>query len=178
MLGGMARACTTVFLLAIGAALAACGGDDDGGGIEVVPVPVQWNYRDAVTLTAENFTLRLLESSAPTLRSNADAIITGSGFTVGHDAGTLEVEWTEAGNTMRVLFFFTRDTSRWHLSNIQHYDGLFPQGWVFYTGPFWDSALGEPFTQDVDLSPDPGQPGADLRFQGLTVEAFAVDLPD
>lgn len=165
-----------LLLLALAAPLAACGGD---GGIEVVPVPVQWNYRDAVTLTAEDFQLRLLESSSPTLRSNADAEITGSGFTAGHDAGTLEVGWmTDAGTSMRVLFYFTRDTSRWHLATIQHNDGLFPQGWVYYTGPFWDSALGEPYTEDVDLSPDPGQPGAELRFQGLTVEAFKIDLPD
>jgi hypothetical protein len=158
--------------------VAACGGDDDG--IEVVPVPVQWNYMDAVTLTAENFTLRLLESSSPVLRSNADAIVTGSGFTVGHDAGTLEVEWMEAGNTMRVLFFFTKDVgnSRWHLSTIQHFDGKFPQGWVFYTGPFWDSALGAPYTEDTDLSPDDGQPGAELRLQGLTVNAFLRELPE
>jgi hypothetical protein len=160
------------------ATVAACGGDDDG--VEVVPVPVQWNYMDAVTLTATNFTLNLLESSSPVLRSNAAAIVTGSGFTVGHDAGTLEVEWMEAGNTMRVLFFFTKDSAagRWHLANIQHYDGLFPQGWVYYTGPFWDTALGSPFTDNVDLSPDAGQPGAELRFQGLTVNAFARELPE
>lgn len=166
-----------LLLAIVAASLIACGGDDDGG-IEVIPVPVTWNYMDAVTLTAENFQLRLFESSAPTLRSNAAAIVTGSGFTIGHDAGTLEVEWEEAGNVMRVLFFFTRGPDRWHLSNIQHFDGKAPQGWVFYTGPFWDSAIGEPFSGDVELSPDDGQPGAELQLDNVTVTAFAIELPD
>ncbi len=157
--------------------LAACG-EESGDGIEVVPVPVTWNYMDAVTLTAENFQLRLLESSAPVLRSNANATVTGSGFTVGHDAGTLEVEWTEGAQTMRVLFFFTRGPDRWHLSNIQHFDGKTPQGWVFYTGPLWDTAIGEAFSGDVELSPDAGQAGAELRFDNVTVTAFARELPD
>jgi len=157
---------------------AACGGDDDG--IEEVGVPVSWNYRDAVTLTAENFRLRLLESSAPLLHSNAEALVYGSGFTAVQDAGTLQVEWTEAGNQMRIYFYFTKDetSGRWYLSTIQHHDGLFPQGWVYYTGPFWDSALGEPFTGDVQMMPDAGQPGAELRFDGLTVQAFKTVLPD
>lgn len=164
--------------LALVLPLAACG-EDSGDGIEVVPVPVTWNYMDAVTLTAENFQLRLLESSAPVLRSNAAATVTGSGFTVGHDAGTLEVEWTEGAQTMRVLFFFTRGMDRWHLSNIQHFDGKTPQGWVFYTGPLWDTAIGESFSGDVvELSPDAGQAGAELRFDNVTVTAFARELPD
>lgn len=187
MLRPMSRLYPLSLLFTVATALAllsaGCGGDDGDGdtGPMIVDVPVTWEYGPgAVRLTARNFTLRLLESSSPVLRSNAQATVTGSGFTVGHDAGTLEVEWSEAGNLMRILFFFAKDdgTSRWHLNNIQHFDGLNPQGWVFYTGPLWDAALGEPFMGDVELEPDPGQPGAELRFDDVEVTAFSVELPD
>ena len=61
---------------------------------------------------------------------------------------------------------------------LQHFDGKTPQGWVFYTGPLWDTAIGQPFTGDVMLSPDAGQPGAELRLDNVTVTAFARELPD
>lgn len=168
--------------IVIGLALllgAGCGGDDSGdGGVVLVDVPVAWDYGPgAVTLSARNFALALRDTSTPTLHSNADATVTGSGFTVGHDAGTLEITWSERGNEMRLYFYFAKGDAGWHVTNVQHHDGKSPPGWVFYTGPLWQTPNGQPFTGDVELLPDTGQPDAELRFDGLSVTAFGVELP-
>ncbi len=173
MLGAMRRANWVLGLLA------ACGGGgDDGGGVTLVdapPAPVSWDYGPgAATVAATDFGLAI--GSGLVLRGAGAATITGSGFTTGTDAGTIEVEWTENANTMRLYLYFARAGGRWNVSQVQHWDGAPTPTWVFYTGPLFDSPVGQPFTGDVDLMPDPGQADVSLHFRGLTLTAFGREL--
>ncbi|MBE7453062.1 MAG: hypothetical protein HS111_30560 [Kofleriaceae bacterium] len=164
---------------ALALTLLACGGGDDDGGITLVdapPAPVAWDYGPgAASVVATDFSLVVGGAANLVLRGAGVADVTGSGFTPGTNDGTLEVEWTENANTMRLYFYFTRSGGRWHVSQIQHWDGAPTPSWIFYDGPFFDSPEGQPFTGDIDLGPAAG--GSSLHFRGLTVTAFARELP-
>lgn len=171
MLRGMRRA---IWLLGL---TAACGGGGDGDGVALVdapPSPVTWDFGPgAAIVSAADFSL--VTSVGIVLRGAGEPSITGSGFTTGTDNGTLEVEWTENANTMRLYFYFARAGGRWHVSQIQHWDGSESRNWVYYAGPHFDSAVGQPFTGDVDLAHESGDNS--LHFRGLSLTAFGRELP-
>ncbi len=159
------------------AVAAACGGGDDGGGVVLVdapPSPVTWDFGPgAAIVNAADFALTT--GTGLVLRGQGPPTITGSGFTTGTNEGTLEVEWTENANTMRLYFYFARAGGRWNVSQLQHWDGSPTPAWVFYTGPLFDTPDGQPFTGDVDLMPDAGTNS--LHFRGLTLTACGRELP-
>jgi hypothetical protein len=160
-------------------ALTACGGGDDGGAVVLVdaaPSPVSWDYGPgAATITASDFSLVVGGAAGLVLHGAGEPTITGSGFTVGTDQGTLEVEWTENANTMRLYFYFARAGGSWHVTQIQHWDGAPAPTWIYYAGPLFETPVGQPFTGDVDLTPDSGNNS--LHFRGLSLTAFGRELP-
>lgn len=159
------------------AVVAACGGGDDGGTVTLIdgpPTPVTWNYGPgAAIVSAADFSL--VTSVGITLHGQGEATITGSGFTTGTDNGTLEVEWTENANTMRLYFYFARAGGRWNVSQVQHWDGSESRNWIYYPGPLFDTPVGQPFTGDVNLEHPSGNNSVHLG--GLTLTAFGVELP-
>ncbi len=163
--------------LAAATAAAACGGGDDGGGVTLVdapPSPVTWDFGPgAAIVSAEDFAL--VTSVGIVLHGAGQPTITGSGFTTGTNNGTLEVEWTENANNMRLYFYFARAGGSWNVSQIQHWDGSESRMWVYYQGPLFETPDGQTFTGDVNLEHESGNNSVHLR--GLTLTAFGRELP-
>jgi hypothetical protein len=154
---------------------AACGGG--GGGatlIDATPTPVTWDYGPgAAIVSAADFSL--VTSVGIVLHGTGAPTITGSGFTTGTNEGTLEVEWTENANTMRLYFYFARSGGRWNVSQVQHWDGSESRNWVYYQGPLFDTPDGATFMGDVNLEHESGDNS--VHFRGLTLTAFGRELP-
>lgn len=158
------------------AAAAACGGDDGGGVtlIDATPTPVMWDYGPgAAIVNASDFSL--VTSVGIVLHGQGQPTITGSGFTTGTNNGTLEVEWMENANTMRLYFYFARSGGSWNVSQVQHWDGSESRNWIYYQGPLFETPDGQPYTGDVDLEHESGNNS--VHFRGLTLTAFGVELP-
>lgn len=156
---------------------AACGGDDGDGGVMLIdapPSPVTWDYGPgAAIVNALDFSL--VTSVGIVLHGAGTPTITGSGFTTGTNEGTLEVEWTENANTMRLYFYFARSGGNWHVSQVQHWDGSDSRNWIYYQGPLFATPDGQAFMGDVDLEHESGNNS--VHFRGLTLTAFGRELP-
>jgi hypothetical protein len=90
---------------------------------------------------------------------------------------TLELEWTEHGTDMRLYIYFEADVSTWWSYEIRTYDGAPSTDgtrWVYYYGPFFESAVGSTFVGDVDLTSDDSDNGVtgQLHFTNLRLTAF------
>ena len=87
---------------------------------------------------------------------------------------TLELEWFENGEEMRLYVFFTSDGREWWANEIQTYDGRPSErvDWITYTGPFFRTPLGQPFVGDLDITSSQGEVSGRLQLSGLRLEAF------
>jgi hypothetical protein len=84
------------------------------------------------------------------------------------DYTTLEVTWLEHEVEMRLYIYFSTDGSEWWSNELRTYDGNALGDWITYTGDFFRSALGQPFTDDIELTS-----GSDaLLVRGLELDAF------
>jgi hypothetical protein len=104
-----------------------------------------------------------------------------AGVDVGGDPGgstyrSLELEWTEHGNPMRLYMYLNADATQWWSAQIRTYDGTPGDGsqWVYYYGDFFRSAIGATFTGNVDLTSSDSDNGGvgKLHFENLRLRAF------
>jgi hypothetical protein len=106
---------------------------------------------DRVSLEADDF--RIMADGAEFLGSGGAELHSDPGDP---DYTTLEVEWQENGVEMRLYMYFEAVGAVWHCYEMRTYDGQ-PGGhwdWIYYTGPFFESPLGEAFTGSVTLESD------------------------
>lgn len=105
-----------------------------------------------------------------------------AGVIVGGDGGdtaycTLELEWVENGDDMRLYIYFTADATHWWADEIRTYDGA-PSSdgtrWVYYIGEFFKTPKGGTFAGNVTISSTYADNGvsATLYFGGMSLKAF------
>jgi hypothetical protein len=133
---------------------------------------LSWSH-GGVSLQADDFSIEvngvLYRGNVPGVRVDGDP---GIG-----DFKTLEIEWTEHGTEMRLFIYLKADAGKWWSNEIRTYDGA-PDSdgtrWVYYYGPFFETATGSSFTGDVDLTSDDSDNGvvAKLHFTNLRLSAF------
>jgi hypothetical protein len=90
------------------------------------------------------------------------------------DYQTLEVTWLELGVEMRVNIYFYSDGTEWWSNEVRTYDGAVLGDWITYTGDLLRAPLGQPFTEDLELSSGSNA----LTVRGLHVEPFLPPLCD
>lgn len=84
---------------------------------------------------------------------------------------TLELTWQEHGVEMRLSLYFSADGREWWSNEIRTYDGNANGEWIIYTGDFFRSPLGTPFTGDFTVAtPDPAV--GRLHLANLRLDAF------
>jgi len=148
------------------------GCSDDPAGVS--STPVLWEF-GGVRLEADDFYIEI-EGSGARYRANVPGVIVG-GNPGNPTFKTLELEWSEHGTAMRLYIYFEADTIQWQSYEIRTYDGA-PNSdgtrWVYYYGPFFQSAIGSPFLGDVDLTSDASDNGVvgRLHFTNLRLTAF------
>lgn len=107
--------------------------------------PVAWKT-PSVSLTADDFYIDV----------DGQRFKTTAGLDVHSDPGwnhytTLELTWNEHGTEQRLYIYFQSDGSKWWSDEIRTYDGQPHPEWIYYTGKFFDRAVGQPFTGDLEL---------------------------
>ncbi len=89
---------------------------------------------------------------------------------------TLEVTWFEYDTEMRMFIYLYSDGVRWWSNEIRVYNGQPNPEWVYYYGKFFDSPVGQPFTQSQQFvlnAADPVTGGpVSLRFANVRFFAF------
>ena len=88
---------------------------------------------------------------------------------------TLEIEWLEHGVPMRWYVYFHSNGTSWWSDEMRTYDASAQGDWVYFSGDFFRSPLGTPFTGDLDLTASDHGVTSHLRVSGLRLQAF--DLP-
>ena len=115
-----------------------------------------------------------LEANGVKYFANVPGVLVGGSS--GSTSRTLEVEWTEYGSPMRLYMYFRATTASWWSFEIRTYDGSVDDGsrWIYYYGEFFMTAVGQPFTGDVDLTSDDSDNGVagKLHFADLRLETF------
>ena len=164
--------------LALALAAAACGGGDDTALETTTSVAqeagstdnaVAW-VTDRVSLEADDF--RILADGVEFLGS-AGAELNSDGGDSSYT--TLEVEWQERGVEMRLFMYFEAVGGVWHCYEMRIYDGHQDGDWIYFTGPFFESSLGEPFAGTALLESDPDN--EDNEFSGQVQFANLRLLP-
>jgi hypothetical protein len=153
-------------------AVGASGCSDDAAGVSANSV--LWEH-GGVRLEAEDFYIEI-EGTGVRYRANVPGVVVG-GNPGNPTFKTLELEWREHGTAMRLYIYFEADASEWQSYEIRTYDGA-PDSdgtrWVYYYGPFFQSAIGSSFVGDVDLTSDASDNGVvgRLHFANLRLTAF------
>lgn len=147
------------------------GCSDDGS---VSPQPTNQVLWDVgyVRLEADDF---YIEAKGIRYLANVDSVSIGGN--PGDDSTrTLELEWTEHGNPMRLYIYFMADSTDWWSDEIRTYDGTIGDGtqWVYYFGEFFKSARGASFTGDIELINDASDNNVEgkLHFTGIQLTVF------
>jgi hypothetical protein len=84
---------------------------------------------------------------------------------------TLEVEWKENNVEMRLFIYFSADQYNWWSGEIRTYDGKEDGEWIYYTGEFFKTGLGNTFTGNVDIySDEENEYTGQIHFKGLQLE--------
>ena len=135
--------------------------------------PVLWDTGH-IRLQADDF---YLEADGVTYLANVDHVeIGGDWDSANNTYGTIELEWTEHGNDMRLYVYFQATTEMWWCDEIRTYDGHKDDGtrWIYYYGEFFKSPVGSAFDGDVDLTNDDSDNGVEgkLYFTAMHLEAF------
>lgn len=144
------------------------GCSDDATGVSANPV--LWESH-GVRLEADDF---YIETTGRLERYRADVPGVAVGGSASGNSKTLEIEWNEHGSEMRLYIYLRADTTEWESHEIRTYDGAPDGNWVYYYGPFFQSAVGSTFTGDVDLTSDSSDRGVTgrLHFTNLRLTAF------
>lgn len=127
--------------------------------------PITWTT-EWVSLEADDFRLiadgiEFLGAGEVDVRSSAP------------ESGQMEfkVEWQENGVEMRLIMDFEAVGDVWHCSSMITNDGQEDWDNIWYTGPFFESPLGEAFTGTVTLESDPASEAypysGEVRFVNL-----------
>lgn len=154
--------------LVVALALTGCAGDATGGSMN----HVLWDT-GSVRLEADDF---YIEAAGVLYRAAVPGVLVG-GNPGNSTFRTLELEWTEHGTDMRLYIYFEADAATWSSYEIRTYDGA-PSSdgtrWVYYYGPFFESAVGSQFVGDVDLTSDGSDNGVvgRLHFTNLRLSVF------
>ncbi len=94
------------------------------------------------------------------------------------DYTTLELEWEENDREMRFYAYFSADAKSWWADEIRTYDGQVDADWLWYTGPFFKSPIGQPFKGDVDLMNDKSDRiRGEIHIHGLTLSTSLTGRP-
>ncbi len=141
------------------------GGGDDGGGGGEEGSSVSWKT-DVVSLDCADF---YIVANGQTFSAAVDQVDVHS------DPGwesycTLEITWQESGVEMRLNMYFQADGSKWWSDEIRTYDGQVNGDWIYYTGKFFETNLGEAFTGSLEILS--GSPTSKIHFGDLNLQAF------
>ena len=185
MHGKLARAILPLVILALIAALTigtsgtCCignlclfgGGDDGGDDGGITGRQVSWST-DVASLQCADF---YIVANGQTFYGDVDQVEVHS------DPGwpgycTLEMIWQENGVEMRLFIYFKADGSKWWSDEIRTYDGQANADWIYYTGTFFESALGEPYSGSYDIANE--SMTSMIHFGGLNLQAFLSDTSD
>ncbi len=185
MHGKLARAILPLVTLALIAALAmgasgtCCignlclfgGGDDGGDDGGITGRQVSWST-DVASLQCADF---YIVANGQTFYGDVDQVEVHS------DPGwpgycTLEMIWQENGVEMRLFIYFKADGSKWWADEIRTYDGQANADWIYYTGTFFESPLGEPYSGSYDIANE--SMTSMIHFGGLNLQAFLSDTSD
>jgi hypothetical protein len=134
--------------------------------------PVSWST-DFVTLEADDFVI--VADGVEFYATGPLDIHSDTPTRVDDTDGTLEIEWMERGVEMRLYIYLERSSVAWNSSEIRTYDGNADGEWIYYTGPFFDTPLGESFRGNVVLKSDPeeNEYSGEIRFTNLVGPAVA-----
>ena len=137
------------------------GADDDGGAGN----QVSWKT-DVVSLECADF---YIVADGQTFYADVDQVDVHS------DPGdegycTLELIWQENGVEMRLNMYFKADAQKWWSDEIRTYDGQVNGDWIYYTGTFFESALGEAFSGSLEIPS--GSATSRVHFGELNLQAF------
>ena len=155
-----------VFSLLAVICLASCKKD----AFKVDSTKVHWATSIA-SLKADEFHLiadgKRFTATSPFIRVNSDP----------GDANysSLELTWFENEVEMRINIYFRADGSSWWADEIRIFDGKEETDWIFFTGEFFKSSLGEKYTGELQIDSDTGsinQYSGSVHLSGLEVGAF------
>jgi hypothetical protein len=133
----------------------------------------------AINWSTENVTFA---ASAFTIDVNGETFTTdGAAVDFDGDPGddssqTLEIIWLEHGVEMRWNVYFTSDGTDWWADEMRTYDGNFDAEWIIFTGEFFRTPLGTPFTGDVDLNVTERGLTSRLRIENMVLEPFTDNV--
>lgn len=122
-----------------------------------------------VSLTADDFWIEVGGSRYTSL---------GAQVEVHSDPGdaareTLELVWREQGHEMRLFIYFQSDGAHWSSDELRTYNAQLPEpDWVTFTGDFFRSELGSPWTGTFDQTATEGGVTSHLHMDGVRLQAF------
>jgi hypothetical protein len=85
---------------------------------------------------------------------------------------TLELVWTEHDVEMRVNIYFQAAGKQWSSDELRTYNGNAQGDWVTFTGDFFRSPLGSPFTGDFDQTATEKGVTSHMHLAGMRLQAF------
>jgi hypothetical protein len=85
---------------------------------------------------------------------------------------TLEVQWHEHGVEMRLYLYFASDGTDWWMTEMRTYDGRANADWVTFAGERMRTPLGQPYTDDLDLTATDHGVTSQVQISGLLLQAF------
>ena len=133
--------------------------------------PIKWNTPQ-VYLQADDFYLvangKKFFAKVPNVRVSSDP--GNPTYT------TLEVQWQENGQEMRLYMYFHADNQKWWSPEIRTYGGYPPENWIYYYGRFFESPLGSEYKDNFvlmysDSQRNKGNSG-NIYFKNLRLQAF------
>ena len=119
-----------------------------------------------------------MSASAVTIEAGGVVFTPVEPVTIHSDPGTwneyttLELEWPQHGVDMRLYIYFSSDGTDWWSNEIRTYDGSREGEWITYTGEFFRSALGAPFSGNLNVAASDHGVDAKLQITDLVLEAF------
>ena len=134
-----------------------------------VPAPPVYRWTTAeYTASARSFAIDV--NGKTFVAEDPDIEVSGDPGTPTYQ--TLELTWQEHGVEMRWYVYFTSDGNEWWSNEFRTYDGNDPGEWVTFTGDFFRTPSGQPFTGDVDLTAIENGVTSHLTIGGLTLQPF------
>jgi len=140
---------------------------------EPPPNPVAWS-NEWVRLEADDF--RLVADGVEFLGNDTARVWIWRGDST---RAELVVQWQENGVRMALDMVFEVVGNAWHCAYMHTYDGQADYDNIWYTGPFFESPLGRPFTGSLTIPSDPPDAAypyaGEIRFVNLRLSASFKD---